>query len=50
MFKLENDIALLFIGSISLFRCEVRTIKQCINFPLLAPRAICDDKPKSKQG
>jgi hypothetical protein len=49
MFKLENDITLLFIGSISLLRRKVRAMGQRIRFPLLAPKSICDDKLESKQ-
>jgi len=51
MFKLENDITLLLVGCISLFRHEVQMTGQGIRFPLLAPRARCDDdKLESKQG
>ncbi len=51
MFRLENDITLLFLGCISLLRHEIQTTRQHIRFSLLAPRAICDDdKLESKQG
>ncbi len=50
MLRLENDITLLFVGCISLLRHEVWTRRQYIKFPLLAPKAICDDKLKSRQG
>jgi len=50
MFKLENDITLLFVGYISLLKHEVWAMKQQIRFPLLAHKAICDDKLKSRQG
>ncbi len=50
MFKLENDITLLLVGCISLIRGKVRVIVQCIMFPLLALRVICDDKSKSRHG
>jgi hypothetical protein len=50
MFKLENDITLLLICYISLIKVEIKTMGQHIRFPLLALRAICDDKLKLKQG
>jgi hypothetical protein len=49
MFRLENDITFLLIGSISLLRRKARVMGQCIKFPLLAPRAINDDKLELKQ-
>ncbi len=49
MFKFNNDITLLLIGYISLFKHEVQVMRQCIMFPLLTPKAICDDKLKSRQ-
>jgi hypothetical protein len=49
MFRLENDITLLFVNYISFFRHEVQTTRQHIRFSLFTPKAICDDKLKSKQ-
>jgi hypothetical protein len=50
MFKFENDIMLLLVGGIFLFRREVQMMGQCFRFPLLVPRAIGDDKLEFKQG
>ncbi len=50
MFRFENNITLLFVSNIFFLRHEVQTIRQCIKFPLLEPRAICDDKLQSRQG
>jgi hypothetical protein len=49
IFKFENDIMLLLIGDISLLRHKVRAKRQCIRFPLLAFKAICDNKLELKQ-
>jgi hypothetical protein len=48
MFKLENDITLLFVDYISPLKHEVWMMGQCIKFPLLAPKVICDDKLELK--
>jgi hypothetical protein len=50
MFKLENDITLLLVGCISLFKGKIQTMGQHIKFPLLASKAICDEKLELKQG
>jgi hypothetical protein len=50
MFRFENDITLLLVGSISFLRREVQVMGQHIKFLLLAPMLICDDKLESKQG
>jgi hypothetical protein len=50
MFRLKNDITWLLVGCISLFGHEVQATGQCIKFPLLALKAICDDKLKLGQG
>jgi hypothetical protein len=48
MCKLENDITLLFVGCISLLKCEVQVIGQHTRFPLSTPKVIYDNKLESK--
>ncbi len=50
MFRLKNDITWLLVGCISLLGNEVQANGQCIMLLLLAFKAICDDKLKSRQG
>jgi hypothetical protein len=50
MLKSKNDITWLLIGYISLLGHKVQVTGQSIRFPLLALKAICDDKLKLGQG